>query len=61
MFEINVEHTRYMGLYFRFSKRIEIKMPCGHFVILKPEDLKRDIPCPCGNPDHWIVKWEINE
>ena len=50
-----------IGFLFQFSKEIEIELSCGHSVKLKMEDLKRDIPCPCGNPNHWIVKWEINE
>lgn len=39
-----------------------VRMPCGNsqrfddFVCLPNED----IPCPCGNPNHYIVKFEDN-
>lgn len=29
------------------------KLPCGHSMW----ELG-DIPCPCGNPNHWLVKRE---
>jgi len=36
-------------------------MPCGHKEWI--ESVKRvpsvNIPCPCGNPKHWIVKYDI--
>ena len=36
---------------------INIKMPCGNKIALKqlPDN---DIPCPCGNSNHWFVKYE---
>jgi hypothetical protein len=37
----------------------EYRMPCGWSYRLKAiEDLpKEDLPCPCGNPEHWFVKY----
>ena len=34
-------------------------MPCGEIVTIRTVD---DIPtedtkCPCGDPNHWVVKW----
>lgn len=34
--------------------------PCGSTVIYKNRDDIPDhsVPCPCGNPKHWIIKYE---
>jgi len=36
-------------------------MPCGYeYTILNIVDLpKSDMPCSCGNPEHWFVKYKI--
>ncbi len=36
-------------------------MSCGHKVLIESMDavLNRDTPCPCGNPNHWIVKYDL--
>jgi len=40
---------------------VTVEMPCG--VKRVYDDLSFvplvDTPCPCGNPDHWLVRWEI--
>ncbi len=35
-------------------------MPCGYQVEYKTiEDIPdHDVPCPCGSPNHWLVKYE---
>jgi hypothetical protein len=35
-------------------------MPCGNVYELKRGDRvpDEDIPCPCGDPNHWLVKIE---
>jgi hypothetical protein len=40
---------------------ITVTMPCGHQIeVGRIEDLPPyDVPCPCGNPQHWLVKHEI--
>ncbi len=32
-----------------------IVMPCGHQAPVVFSAI--DIPCPCGNPKHWLLKW----
>lgn len=43
---------------------INIGMPCGYALILKTlEDIlaleQRDVPCPCGDPTHWLIKCKV--
>lgn len=40
---------------------LSIDMPCGNKLILKTvEDIlalePKDVPCPCGDPTHWLIK-----
>ena len=37
---------------------ITITLNCGHKVVYQTfEDIpSEDVPCPCGNPKHWMVK-----
>jgi len=39
---------------------VEIEMPCGHVIrIMGWQDMpSEDIPCPCGDPTHWLAKCE---
>jgi hypothetical protein len=36
-------------------------MSCGHKMkFISAEKLpNQNIPCPCGNPSHWIVKYDL--
>jgi len=36
-------------------------MSCGYkLFVASPEKLpNQNIACPCGNPDHWVVKYEL--
>jgi len=38
-----------------------VHMSCGNkFPVESPDALPdEDIPCPCGNPAHWILKYEL--
>lgn len=38
---------------------ITITMPCGTEVIYQSfEDIpNEDVPCPCGNPNHWVIQY----
>ena len=38
----------------------EVIMPCGSKVKYNTifDIPNEDIPCPCGNPNHWLVKYE---
>jgi hypothetical protein len=38
-----------------------IKMPCGSEMVIqnRAEFPIDDVPCPCGNPNHWMIKNEI--
>jgi len=38
---------------------VGVVMPCGEVINYKTfEDIPlHDVPCPCGNPNHWLVKW----
>ena len=37
-----------------------IMMPCGsHVNYATPDDIPEvDVPCPCGDPHHWLLKYE---
>ena len=37
-----------------------VSMPCGELMEVYTWDSIPlvDTPCPCGNPRHWLVKWE---
>ena len=38
-----------------------VEMPCGETITCETlEDIPTlaDVPCPCGAPNHWLVKWE---
>jgi hypothetical protein len=37
-------------------------LPCGsEYAIESTDDLPTtDLPCPCGNPNHWFVKYEVD-
>jgi hypothetical protein len=37
-------------------------LPCGNeYSVESIDDLpKADLPCPCGNPNHWFVKYQID-
>ena len=38
---------------------VTINMPCGWSIIMpRLQSIHRNIPCPCGNGLHWIVKWD---
>jgi len=37
----------------------KITMPCGTTVTYPLNGLPEvDTPCPCGNPNHWIVRYK---
>jgi hypothetical protein len=38
-------------------------LPCGNVYELKRGDSvpDEDVPCPCGNPNHWFVKIDKRE
>ena len=43
---------------------LEISMECGgHAVYHRGENIPLvDVPCPCGDPNHWLIKWiELEE
>ena len=60
------EGSSHVGIYFQGENArenfmmVEITMPCGHKIIY--EDTGKiptvDTPCPCGDPSHWIVKFQ---
>lgn len=38
-----------------------VRLPCGTTIGYETLDAipLHDVPCPCGDPNHWLVKWEI--
>ena len=42
-------------------KSIDITMPCGEKLVAASVCSVSlvDVPCPCGDPTHWLVKWQI--
>lgn len=45
-----------------FPSPLTAEMPCGETLTYEtPDDVSlKDVPCPCGDPNHWLVKW-INQ
>ena len=45
----------------RLGLPLTIEMPCGEVATYETlEDIPLvDTPCPCGDPDHWSVRWMI--
>jgi hypothetical protein len=43
------------------DKFLRIIMPCGNKweLALGEKIPKESIPCPCGNPDHWLYEVKI--
>lgn len=41
---------------------LEIKMPCNHSVIYESSiDIPvESVPCSCGDPAHWFIKYEAD-
>jgi len=37
----------------------DVTLPCGNRALYKTfEDIPRvDVPCPCGDPTHWLVQY----
>ena len=37
-----------------------IQMSCGHQVTYKTKDdiPDTDVPCPCGDPTHWFIRYQ---
>ncbi len=56
MFQGGPEAIRVIQQYLPFK----YKMPCGHtYELTDIDDLPAgDLPCPCGDPEHWFVKYE---
>ena len=48
------------GLTPKGKKYFKIKMACGHEMwITGVNDAPHEsVPCTCGNPNHWFVKYE---
>lgn len=41
---------------------LEIIMPCGTHEIYPVKNIpKKSIPCPCGDPLHWLIKYESTD
>lgn len=45
---------------------LSVDMPCSNQLVLKTfEDILelgiRDVPCPCGDPTHWLIKCEVKK
>lgn len=43
----------------QFKLPFTIKLPCGESITCETlEDVPlEDTPCPCGDPNHWLVRW----
>lgn len=39
---------------------MRVDMPCGSVVVYKTADMvpAESVPCPCGDPNHWVIKYE---
>ena len=48
----------------KVSIALGIALPCGNKLELKTlDDIMalevKDVPCPCGNPNHFLIKWQV--
>jgi len=44
------------------KEKVTALMPCGHFSTYTPTQIPlADVPCPCGNPQHFLVVWKEAE
>jgi hypothetical protein len=59
----NIIAFYYQKAVYTNSPFIEIESPCGHKMNIKsPADFPMiDVPCPCGDPSHYMVKWSVRE
>lgn len=38
--------------------RKEFVLPCGAKLLNIHDDIPlTDVPCPCGDPNHWLLRW----
>ena len=46
-----------------YGPLLQIDWPCGgHALYHTAMDVPLvDVPCQCGDPDHWLIKWEGGE
>lgn len=44
------------GILFSSASKPFIKMPCGNIISFSDIDMRQDVPCPCGNPQHWVFR-----
>uniref|UniRef100_A0A6M3L799 Uncharacterized protein n=1 Tax=viral metagenome TaxID=1070528 RepID=A0A6M3L799_9ZZZZ len=53
-------HWFLAGLVRGQEKPLGISMPCGNSITIATEqDIPlKSLPCMCGNPEHWFVKYE---
>lgn len=52
---------KWFGIYVNGNvPALVLEAPCGHRVEYRDfADVPReDVPCPCGDPNHWIIKYE---
>lgn len=52
--------TRAVGPYFKGEPLVLGISSCGTEVEYNsPDEMPTaDLPCPCGNPRHWLIKWQ---
>jgi len=56
---MTIKESTFIGMLFQGWFPVDITMPCGQTVsIHSSAEMAFDRPCPCGDPNHWIVKWE---
>lgn len=53
--------TQIIGYYLNISGSYVITMPCGHKFDISEINMLQDLPCTCGNPNHWFYKTRKNE
>ncbi len=44
------------GILFSSASKPIVKMPCGNIISFSDIDMRQDVPCPCGNPQHWVFR-----
>ena len=49
--------AKWFGIFLKFPSA-GFNPPCGINMFKELKERVDDIPCPCGNPNHWLLKIE---
>ena len=48
-----------LGLDLDTAILLEVSLGCGGATYRTADDIPPvDVPCPCGDPNHWLIRWQ---